>query len=536
MMVPIVRKAVPAVLLALVVSLLYRKVTRLWWTYDDAYNVKVAISHAWTEAFSSSILWPSKLFAPLGPLAHELLYGAFGLDASGWYAVHLGVLVAACLGVLAALRLYVPRPAALAGAFLFAAGVPVCSMVTQLMTIHVLVALALGAFAVVAYVEGVRRHRYWLSGASALLYFFAILSKESMAALPILLVLLPERDVRLRLRHTIGHAGALVAYLVWRWLVVGSIVGSAGFTISADELPRLIATLPWKVVLACAGAAVGVGVMLLISLTAAAAGALRTRRAILIAGVSLLLILLPILPLSKQMQRSYAILPWLWVCVLFAIGIEKVRLRNALILLALVLASIANRQEWTKEFNRARRMADEAKFYIEMPGDGILRAPTVPPAAMSELQWMKEAHLRRPPGALWFYDDVYLCTATAYANRRVFEYDVARRHIIEITARVPDLAFSYCSAIRINAPLKAEFHHRDRSLFWDFGPYEAGRWSVVLANGIQAFEVPRRDGFRLGELPGLALRVRYQAPEGWVTYSPEIALDFAKQPDVEWHR
>lgn len=530
------KKAVPAVLLALAVSLLYRKVTRLWWTYDDAYNVKVAISHAWTDPFTSSILWPQKLFAPLGPLTHEILYTAFQLDASRWYAAHLALLVIACLAVLAAFRLYVPRPAALAGAFLFAAGVPICSMVTQLMTIHVLECIAFGALAVVAYVEGVRRHRYWMSAASALLYFFAILSKEIALPLPLLLLLLPERDVRLRVWHAIGHAVALIGYFAWRWAVVGTIVTVQGWTISPGEMPRLVAALPWKVVLACAGAAVGVGVLLLIALTFAATGALRSKRAILIAVVTLILILAPILPLSKQMQRAYAVLPWLWVCALFAIGIEKVRLRNALIVLALVLASIANRQEWTTEFTRARRMGEEGKFYLEMPSDGILRAPTVPPAAMSEFQWMKEGHLGRPPGASWFYDDVYLCNAQSYAHKRVFEYDLARRQIIEITARVPDLAYRYCSSIRIDAPLHAEFHHRDRSLFWNFGPYEAGKWSVVLANGLQAFEVPRRDGFRLGELPGIALRVRYQAPEGWVTYSPEIALDFVRQPDVEWHR
>lgn len=530
------KKAVPAVLLALAVSLLYRKVTRLWWTYDDAYHLKVAITHGWTEGFTNSILWPQKLFTPLLPLTHELLYAAFQLDASRWYAVHLAILVAAALGVLAALRLYVPRPAALAGAFLFAAGVPICSMATQLMTIHVMESIALGALAIVAFVHGVRRHRYWLSGVSALLYFLALLAKEIAMPVPVLLLLLPERDARSRLRHAIGHAVALVLYLAWRWIVVGTVFSASGWTLSPGELPRLVATLPWKVVLACAGAATGVGALLMISIGIGVAGALRGRRAILIALVTLVLILIPILPLSKQMQRGYALLPWLWLCVLFAIGIERVRLRNAVILLALALAGVTNRQEWTTEFSRARRMAAEGRFYIEMPGDGILRAPTIPPAAMSELQWLKEAHLRGPAGGLWFYDDVYLCNAAAYSGRRVFEYDVAHRQIIEITSRVPDLAHRYCSAIRLDAPLRVEFHHRDHSLFWDFGPYEAGRWSVVLANGLQAFEVPRRDGFRLGELPGIALRIRYQSPEGWVTYSPEIVLDFVRQPDVEWHR
>jgi hypothetical protein len=37
-------------------------------------------------------------------------------------------------------------------------------------------------------------------------------------------------------------------------------------------------------------------------------------------------------------------------------------------------------------------------------------------------------------------------------------------------------------------------------------------------------------------VPGLTLRVRYESPDGWVTYSPELALDFARQPDLVWHR
>jgi hypothetical protein len=530
-----VKKAVPAILLALAVFLLYRKVTRLWWTYDDAYNVKVAITHAWTEPFTERILWPQKLFTPLLSATHEILLALFGLDVPKWYAVHLALLVAAALAVLAALRLYVPRPAALASAFLFAAGVPIASVATQIMVIHYLESIVLGALAVVLYVEGVRRHRHWMSITSALLYFGAMLAKEVAVPLPILLLLLPERTFEKRAQHAIGHSLALGGYLLWRLLVLGTIFGGYGWAIAPGELPMLILTLPWKVLTACAGAALVVGLLLLGLVGAGAAGAFANRRAIAISLVTLVLVLGPIVPVSKEMQPRYAVIPWLWMCVLFAAGIGRVPLRNLVILGALFFAAIANRQQWTIEYGRARQMSEEARFYLEMPGDGMLRAPSIPPATMGELQWMKEAHLNRVRGASWFYDDLYLCHG-AYGGRRIFEYDLEQRRVIEITARVPDLAHRYCSTIRENAPLRAEFHHRNASLFWNFGPYDEGEWAVVLANGVQAFPVPRRDGFRLGELPGIALRVRYQSPEGWVTYSPEIALDFARQPDLVWHR
>ncbi|HEY0144085.1 MAG TPA: hypothetical protein VGF48_24575 [Thermoanaerobaculia bacterium] len=530
------RKAVPAVLLALAVFLLYRKVTRLWWTFDDVYHLKVAVAHDWTLPFTDKVVWPQNLFTPLLSATHELLFAAFSIDAARWYAVHLALLVLASLGVLAALRLYVPRPAALAGAFLFAAGVPLSATATQIMVIHHLEAILLGSLSLVLYVEGVRRHRQWMSILSALLYLAAILAKGSAILLPLFLLALPERDLEKRLRHLIGHLVAVVAFIGWRWMVFGTLSGAyGGFALAPHELPLLIVTLPFKVIAACAGAAPAAGLALIAVMLVAAATLFRTRRHAALAVIGLLLVLAPLIPISKALKPTDAVVPWLWMCALFAVGIEHVRWRNAVILLALAFAGIANRQEWTAEYNRARRMSEEARFFVGMGGDAILRHPRIPPATMSELVWLKEIHLQRPAGGQWFYDDLFLCNAQ-FSGKRLFEFDDERRQVVEITARVPDLAARYCAEIRLDAPLRAEFHHRDQALFWRFGPYESGKWSVVIANGLQAFEVPREDGFRLAGLNGIALRVRYQAPEGWVTYSPEIALDFAREPDRVWRR
>ncbi|HEX9492870.1 MAG TPA: hypothetical protein VGA33_06385, partial [Thermoanaerobaculia bacterium] len=77
---------------------------------------------------------------------------------------------------------------------------------------------------------------------------------------------------------------------------------------------------------------------------------------------------------------------------------------------------------------------------------------------------------------------------------------------------------------------------RNGTLAWRFGPYADGSWRVLIGDAQQAFDVPREDAFRLGDLNGIALRIRYQSPQQWVTYSPEITLDFHQHPDALWHR
>ena len=121
--------------------------------------------------------------------------------------------------------------------------------------------------------------------------------------------------------------------------------------------------------------------------------------------------------------------------------------------------------------------------------------------------------------------DAVICGATAKSTS-----------IVDMTPRIPSIANEFCGSIRNDAPLSAAFHFRNPALYWDLGPYADGKYSAVIANGIQAFEIPRRDALKLPGMPGITLRIRYDAPAGWTTYSPEIAIDFVRKPDVTWHR
>lgn len=524
------RDALVSALLLVLVFILYRKVDRLWWTYDDVYNIHMVVDHALREFFTSGAVWPQKLFTPVEPVLFRGALAAFGLNTALWFAAHLLLFIVSALALFIAARAYLDTAGAFAAAALYVASVPVIPMVTQLSAIHYFFAIALAAAAVALHARG---HDV----AAAILYFVAMFAKEIVIPLAVLLVFLTPGDWRTRARRLAPYGIALAAYLVWRRAVIGTIAGGYGWAVGRGEWPSLITALPKKLVVAAAGSGFATGIALVLLLACGAALALRTRHAIAVFVVAMILAIGPVLPVSKEFQARYALVPFVVLAFAFAAGVSTLRRRAvaiALLVAAPLLAIAANRQEWAREFTRIRRMSDEGRVFREMPPNGLLRKPIMPPAAMGELNWLKCAYERRPCGASWFFDDLYLCTNDV-RGKRVWEYAPPARSVVEITPAVPAIKNAFCASVR-NAPLAADFHFRDDALFWTFGPYRDGRYRVLFNNGVQAFDVPATDGFRLPGVPGLTIRVEYQSPAGWATYSPEIALDFRRRPDERWSR
>lgn len=520
-----------AAAIVVMVWLLYRKVTRLWWTYDDAYTLHVVATHTFRDFFASAEVWPQKLYVPLEKVAYKLQLGWFGLNTVRWFVLHLCVASAAAVSLYAASRCYFRPFAAFTGAALFVAAAPLCSQTTELGSTHYFQAIAFAAIATALYVRALRIERYPLAAASAVFYLAGMLAKETVVPLAVLLIALPERDLRTRLRYAAGHALALVAYLAARRAVIGTFLGGYGWAVERGEWPALILSLPGKLVLGMAGKGVVAGVVLLGVIVAGVVLSLRSRRAIVLFAVALMLAVAPVLPVSKEMQRRYVVMPELCLAIAFVAGVEALRARRArplLLIAALILAVVANRQEWRYEYARTKRMSDEARVFFDLPPNGLLRAPIVPPAAMGELNWLKTVYAGRGGGAGWFYDDFFLCLHDA-AGKRVWQYDAGWHGVRETTAPVR------CPSTRADAPLTVAFYPRDGALFWDFGPYAAGTYRVLIADGVQAFDVPRHEGFQLSGISTLPLRIRYQSPAGWVTYSPEIVVDFRKRVTA-WHR
>jgi hypothetical protein len=179
-------------------------------------------------------------------------------------------------------------------------------------------------------------------------------------------------------------------------------------------------------------------------------------------------------------------------------------------------------------------MSAENRFFLEMKEGEILRQPLAVAASLKELAWMKQTVFGRAPGGRWFQDDLFLCLHRGRLGR-VWGWDAAPRRVVDLTARVSALRSRHCSSIRAGAPLSASFRYDGEGLFWDLGPYhDAGTYRFVLDDGAEAYETPRRAGFKVARLEVIPLRVEYVSPAGWITYSPELQLRYGSS--LRWSR
>lgn len=534
----IVIEAVAAAALVALNYFSYRKVLGLWWTYDDANILRTMFDYRFIDPFINVHVWPQQLFTPMLFVAFDVQWKLFAFTPEHWYAMQIAIACATTLLVYMAVWQFLDLKRAFVAAALFAAGPPLCSIVVQLSTVHYYLAISFCALAVVSYVRAVRTGSWSMTILSAACYLLAMLSKEVAIPLPLLLIAaeIPgaSRDLKTRFRFVIAHGVADIIYFIWRYAVLGTFLGAYGWKIDAAEWPRLLLLLPWRIVQGAAGNGAAIGLALVAVMTLTILAGVRNRRSIAILVAAILVAGLPLLPLAKEVNRRYVVVPWLAWSVAFAAATTRrnERLAAALLVAVPLLAVVANRQEWRHEFPLRRRMSDEARFFFyDMPPDALLRKPLAPPAAMGEVKWLKTIHFVQPAGD-WFYDDIFLCNGGAN-GKRVYEFE--QTQIVDITSRVPDITTRFCRSIR-EAPLSATFHFRKPALYWDLGPYTDGRYSAVLGGGLQAFEIPRRDALNLGTATGLGLRIRYDSPAGWTTYSPELTLDFIGHPDLSWHR
>jgi hypothetical protein len=536
--------AIPAALAGLV-GVLYSGVLRLWWTYDDFYAIHLLKTEPRFAYWLKSDAWSqTHMFTPLLLSSFELDGILAGLTPRAFYVHQLLALAAAAVALYVVLRLWLPRFWAGAVAVLFLVGAPTVNWVEEILVRHYTEGLVAALACLGLFTVALRRNDRRLVALSALAYLIAMLAKEVYVPLIVLLAVMPEGAGRRRIAWLCrAHLPALAIYVAWRWTSTGTLVGGYGWTMTLREIPGLLARLPVLIGRSWLGGRTAWGALLLAAIAVAIVWGFRDRpRAWAVAACGFLLVSLPVLPVSKTFHLRYGGLPWLAACVAVGFAGRNVAARGRragplaaglLVGVAAAAALAINRGVWEERLRTADRMSAEEIFYVGMSAKDLLRQPLVPPAAMKELRWYRENVLGRAASGGWFADDFFACAGGTNGSR-VWGWDARRSAVVDMTAQVRDRAEAYCRSLR-PAPLTAEFAYRDGNLLWKLGPYEAGEYSFILDDGVERFDVRRTDGYRNGS-PRMSLKVRYESPEGWVTYSPELNLDLVSTRVFTWER
>ena len=538
-----------AAALAAVAWLLYAPVAHLWWTHDDLYHLRLLLRNPQAWYFWDRAVYqapPPKMLTPFLFLSLDVDRFLFGLRPAAFHLHQLASLSLAAPALYAVLRLWLERAWAALGALVFLLGPPVASIALMVMVRHYVEVIPLAALSVGLWVLALRRpeRSRALEAGSALCWFLAALEKETAVPLVLFLPLIPEGSFGDRLRRMAPHAAALLAYTALRFYFLGTPQGY-GFVVEPGDWPRLALTLPVKVAEEMRGLATPASwallAALLVGLVAVASqswgNALRV-------GAGLALALAPVLPVSTRIEPRYAVAAWLVAAVTFPFALRGLAMRGvrgggsraaaALACLACAAGLAANRLDWAERYADSTRRSEEWRTFLAMRPGELLRQPRGVPGELSELRWWKEDVLLRPRGSGWFFDDLYLCLHPA--TGRVLGWDDGARRVVDLAPRLSAIRGTSCGAIRGGAPLSAEIHGEGNGISWSLGPYTAGRYRFVLGDGVTAVEMPQTGGFLLRQLALLSLRVKYEAPEGWVTYSPVLTIDPATRAVVRWRR
>jgi hypothetical protein len=538
------RKLVDALLVAailLTAGLLYRKITWLWWIFDDTFLLHIVSEHRLLDYFTDGSLWlsmPQQLFTPLLTASYHEELALFGLNPVPFHIVHLLELAAIAIALAFALRLWMSRAAAASASFLFLVGTPAAVMAAQLMLMHYIESVILSIVAAALFARAMRSERKLPAVASALFYLLAMLAKEIAVPLLLVLLILPERDLRARLRAVWPHGLSLIIYFAWRYAILGKLVGGYVWTFGPSEVPLLLVRTIGRIAGTFAGPRLAIGIPFVILILLGMLLRLRSRASVVAIIVAFAAAIGPIIPVAMDYGQRFAWCAWLCTAIVFAAGTDTLRNRRlalSMMIAAPLLGAVVNRQHWKSEFTLAKRMSDEGRVFTDLGAGDFIRMPAITPGVMFQVAWFKEFLLHRPPGTLWFYDDLYLCSGQK--PRRVFGFDERTKEVREMTAQIPAIASRYCASIRPNEPLEIHAHYNERRhlLTWDLGPYDDG-YTFVSGNGFLAYEVQRHGGLQLFGMKDVKFQVRYRSPQGWVTYSPEMSIDFSRDRDLVWRR
>ncbi len=540
-----------AALLALVGMLLFVDGRVTGWGFfsdDDPIILAYAMTHSPLAYFFDPQSWRELTTANLTPwlvLDFDVDHALFGLNAAGYYG-HVLLTLALCAGLLyVILQRFTSRPWAFAGAALFILSPPTVILAHQLMSRHYVSGLMFSLVSLFFFLEALdcteARQGRIRAGLGAGAYLLALSSKEVFALLPLILLALPRGRVLSRMRGLLPYGIGALIYLFWRRWMLGEWVGGYGAAGPVSMAPVLhhFGQLPRALSGGDTRASLIVGFALL-----ALAGALYlrpNRLPLLLAALTA--VLLPLVPVHEGLLGTprYQFVPALLCVVMVVLSLDTISkgkpiLRGLAWLFVLMLGLRCDLLAHQSVIDAAQQA--HRALTLEQPlwsGDAtqlVWLPEEVPYQQVKGIQEIRESVHPGQGGPQFIYDEIQL-THLRHPFQTVWRYDETQKGYVDYGKQLPGAIAAWHESLR-QAPFSLGIGHDAASNFlnWRVGPPRQGRYELISVGGSK---VPiSAVGAARVHIANPDFYIRYNAPEGWVSYTDLLTLP--KNGTLYWER
>ena len=523
------------------------------WRWDDSVILLHIVEFELPQTFLLPQVWQELSRTNLMPLlvaSFNLDLALFGLEPQLFYAHQLLVILLVAAALYSLLRLYVQKSFAVVGSLLFLIGSPVAIVAQQLMSRHYIEGLLFCLTALICQINYLRRHNLVWLVAGTFLYLLAVLAKEIYVPLVILLLFVPESRFSVRIKGACPHILVALTYVFWRTNMLGSMLG--GYTDPAVyfdpafvpqvmgtfiTFPRLLLGEFWLLPTLCYVALITTYGFV-------------CRSWMLFSALVLALVLLPLVPLVQSpginSPDRYLLLPW--CVVIFSLIYcasslyQRPNIEVALwqrMAIGIVIISVAG-----VAFSRQREVAanvletaDEYDVLAEFIWAGEESQSFVPGPETNQAFWfitglrdLKTRWLAGQSSPVPVPDDIFLNATTGV----LFEYSKDCRCMLDISETIASRRTALQSSLDAEAELRLQITYEDGQFAWDVGPYQAGNYAFV-SQDMGKVPVPPQGQVGATIPDGAALLLRYDSPQGWVTYSSPHQV-FRTPTAIAWAR
>ena len=527
-----------ATALALVILAIAIHVTALagFWLYDDPVIIVESIRQSTSDLLFDPAEYrhlSASSFTPLVLVSFKFDLLLHGLDPSVFYTDQLIALIAAALLFYFLLRRYVSDLYAAIGSGVFLTSWAAVYAARTLMIRHYLDGLVFALIAMLVW----RRSKIL----AAIFYLLAMLSKEVYAPIPLFFICQSRfegrrwRDIA---RDLIAPAIAAVVFLFWRWRMAGPPPTYSELLTPRPDVAALPRTL-WVHLTGPAAPVAAQAVWAVFIVVALALFIWRFRiRAIAFLAAGLIVMLLPILPLSGNFEwrYSFAFVSFTIAILTIALGTSGKRWAIAIMAILLVTTVVTSiRQRRYYEDLTRNGIALEGRYVWTQPANARAIAAASPAWYIDGLRWLRKYdHRGDGPQAVF---SRYAITVGMIDPARLVT--VAGGKIVPVAMTTlfgtPAEWQKARTQFDPDAPLSIEFALRNHNAQWRLGP-PAARFIFLTDPGYTAIPIPAVGAQRVpvAREPQFFRILREEADGKW-TVSPTLPVP-AEGAVTVWRR